>query len=132
MKTILYVVAIAALMLLPSLVGAQPFEAEPTWVVDGDTFRFTGKVLNVSVAGTCRMLGYNAPEVRGPEKSDGIEARRKLEELLSVATVLIEAEKQDKYGRWLCNVWANGKSVNQAMRVMLSNYSGLDKYSSVK
>jgi hypothetical protein len=51
----------AFLLLLPAaLSSAEEFERRVTWVVDGDSFKFRVRVLDVTVEDECRMLGYNA------------------------------------------------------------------------
>lgn len=102
------------------------FEAEVTSVIDGDTFYFDAKLLNVVVRGKCRTLHYNAPEI-GEEKYRG--ATNKLSELIEDKTVEIKAEKADRYGRWLCEVQLpDGTNVNDVMREYLKDYPKRDIY----
>lgn len=107
------------------------FVADVNIIVDGDTFTFQHRHLGVMIEGTCRLRGYNAPELRGKEREFGIEASEKLLEIMTMAPVRIRAIKKDRYGRWICDVWAEtGKHVNKAMRAWLEEkgYEGVGKY----
>jgi len=116
------------LLILAAPAEAYEFEARVEKVMDGDTFSFNAALLNISVKDTCRLLHYNAPERKGPEKAEGEKAKAYLSELIEKKVVRIRAQEQDKYKRWLCEVWAEGASVNERMRSYLKSYSGLDLY----
>lgn len=45
-----------------------------------------------------RLFGINAPEVRGPEKEQGLVCRDALRELLTDKDVIVKSIKWDKYG----------------------------------
>lgn len=52
-----------------------------------------------------RLSGYNAPELRGPEKKLGKIAKEYLEDLCPPGTeVGIETFKADAFGRYLCDI----------------------------
>jgi endonuclease YncB( thermonuclease family) len=123
---------VAFLVLLPAAVSyAEEFERKVTWVVDGDSFKFQVKILDVTVKDECRMLGYNAPEMTGHERGMGRRAKGRLIDLIAGETVRIRAEKRDRYGRNLCDVWLrDGTHVNRVMRKWLEDigYQGVDKY----
>ena len=56
----------------------------------------------------CRLIGIDAPEVRGEERPQGIESRIFLETLLGQdQRLLLRTHKnhKGKYGRWLVEVW---------------------------
>jgi len=116
------------ILTVPLQAVASDFEARVTRVVDGDTFDFEADILNVVVKGTCRMLHYDAPESyvmeggqwRETDDPDAQEATERLTTLLGKESVLIKAERTDKYGRWLCEVWnAHGTSVNDVMKTIV-------------
>ena len=55
-----------------------------------------------------RFYGINAPEVRGPEREQGLVARDALRAMLPVGKPLVLATKRDKkgkYGRWVAEVY---------------------------
>lgn len=83
----------------------------PYEVVDGDTIRFY-----YLVNGTARLYGINAPEVTGPEKKSGLEAKKYLASILPDVPVRAEFMGHEKYGRALISVFtADGKDISDLM-----------------
>lgn len=82
------------------------YRAKLNRVVDGDTVDLIIDLgFNVSLKERFRLLGINAPEVRGPEKVRGKEATAALQKLIEDTPELIvrtEKDSKGKYGRWLC------------------------------
>ena len=128
MKFLKFILGALILLTVAASGYADGFSARVTRVTDGDTFRFSANILNVRVEDTCRMNDYNAPELRGKEREQGLVAKQHLHGLIFGQQVLISAEKRDKYGRWLCDVRLGDESVNRLMRAHLKDYPGLDKY----
>ena len=63
-----------------------------------------------------RLYGINTPEVRGPERAEGLVAKLKVEEIVqSSEECIVETlkDKTGKYGRWLAIVWLDGLNLNQ-------------------
>ena len=58
----------------------------------------------------CRLSGINTPEIRGEERPLGLEAKKRLCELVLGKQVAISTEKDKtgKYGRWLVTIWDLG------------------------
>lgn len=54
-----------------------------------------------------RLYGINAPEVRGPERPEGLDARDWLRERILNQEVFIRTykDKAGKYGRWLADIY---------------------------
>ena len=68
---------------------------------------------------TCRLIGINAPEIRGKDKKKGKAATECLKELIEDAELFCVTYKdpkkqQGKYGRWLIELFAkrDGSTVN--------------------
>ena len=129
------IAAIAALLILAacSSIPDKPegrgwVRATITHVVDGDTLKFQHPL----VAQTCRMTGYNAPEMHGAEAPEGQVAKDKLAEMvLERQAIVLWRDHTDRYGRWLCIVLLDdGTNVNTAMRKWLEarGYDGVGKY----
>jgi len=83
------------------------YKAEIIDVYDGDTV--TAKVdlgFHISFQNSFRLLGINAPEVRGDEKDNGIKSRDALRSLIMNRKVIIKTEKdkKEKYGRYLATI----------------------------
>ena len=86
------------------------YRAEVLSVYDGDTL-----LLDIDLGfgvwlhnQTIRLFGLNAPELRGPERPQGIAAREALKQKLPVGSVVqiqTEKDKKGKYGRWLGTIW---------------------------
>jgi len=81
-------------------------------VYDGDTFRAD---VDLGFRVTCRgldfrMLGINAPEVRGETRAAGLASRDALRHLVLDLDVTIHThlDEQEKYGRWLAQVFVSG------------------------
>jgi micrococcal nuclease len=86
---------------------------------DGDTI--TARIdlgFHVSITETFRLSRINAPEVIGPTKQLGIDARDFVRNLILNKTILIKTEKdkQEKYGRYLADVYlADGRCLNDLL-----------------
>lgn len=120
-------------LLLASPAHAQNFPVEfyakVTWVTDGDTFKFSADVLDVTVRSICRMELYNAPEMTGPERPQGQRSLEYFMKLIKGKTLRVRTEKKDRYGRWLCQAWLpDDRSVDKLMREHLKNYPRRDIY----
>ena len=99
------------------------YSATITQVYDGDTITadidlgFHTVIKDQKI----RLFGINTPEVRGPERDQGIKVRDWLRlQILNKPVVLHtfkdrrDNEKKGKYGRWLADVYTmNGVYINQ-------------------
>jgi len=66
---------------------------------------------------TIRLHGINAPEIRGPEKTEGLAARDRLRSLVLNKDIVIETfeDKKEKFGRWLGKLYVNGQCINDIL-----------------
>ncbi len=64
-----------------------------------------------------RLYRINTPEVRGPEKAQGIISRDWLRErILDQDVILVtHKDKKGKYGRWLADIWLDAVCVNDEL-----------------
>lgn len=64
-----------------------------------------------------RLYGIDTPEVRGPEREDGLVARDWLREQILDKEVVIKTykDKKGKYGRLLAEVWIDDRNINQEL-----------------
>ena len=86
-----------------------------TQVIDGDTFRAVVDLgFKFSTVQTLRLRGLDAPEI---ESKEGQEAKAFLAKQLAKnhGAILIKTVKSDKYDRYLADVWADGRYVNQEL-----------------
>lgn len=97
-------------------VSLYTYRAKVTAVYDGDTL--TADIdLGFSVVlrdQTIRLARINAPEMRGASAETGVKSRDALRAQVLGKTVVLRTIKdaREKYGRWLGEVWADGKCVN--------------------
>ena len=64
-----------------------------------------------------RLLGINAPEIRGESRKSGLVSRDFLREKISGKWVVLKTkkDKKGKYGRWLGEVFLEEKNINNLM-----------------
>jgi micrococcal nuclease len=80
-------------------------------VVDGDTIVCNVDLgFNIFVKEKFRLAKINAPEMN---TTDGIVSKTILEEKILGKKVILQSEKQDKYGRWLTTISLDGLEINQ-------------------
>lgn len=99
------------------------YRATITRVVDGDTVEALVDLgFAVSVDQTFRLYGINAPETKGESRDDGRAATEYLRTLIAkhtgnsnTLTIQTRKDKQEKYGRYLAVLMANGINLNAAM-----------------
>ena len=91
-------------------------------VYDGDTILDLVLDLGfgVRIEIKTRLLGLNAPEVRGPEKKKGLETKLFLGHAMDKAflrkSLRVESHnKSGKFGRWLVTVWDGDVNLNKLM-----------------
>jgi|TARA_R110000824_G_scaffold260399_1_gene449062 micrococcal nuclease len=102
---------------------AWKFPVKSCRVYDADTLMDLvvdlGFGLTITITG--RLYGINAPELRGPERPDGIKSRDWIQEqIIDAEQVFIETRPSHekatgKYGRWLITVWADGCNLNDRL-----------------
>ena len=95
------------------------YSAYVTGVYDGDTITvdidlgFDIILKNQKI----RLVGINAPEVRGITREDGIKSRNRLRELILKKKITLETikDKKEKYGRFLGKIYLNGVYINDQL-----------------
>ena len=62
-----------------------------------------------------RLYGINCPEVRGPERENGLRSRNALRDKILHKTVVLKTRKdaKGKYGRYLGTLFLDGENVNR-------------------
>ncbi|MGL4799938.1 MAG: thermonuclease family protein [Cellulosilyticaceae bacterium] len=94
--------------------------ATVTRVIDGDTFEARVDLgFYITITERFRIKGMNAPEIKGPERLDGLTSKAYLEALIMGQPITICSTKQDGFRRYLADVYVviNGveESVAQIM-----------------
>ena len=94
------------------------YRAELVRVIDGDSIvvdiDWGAKIWSKNAH--LRLLGINAPELRGESRDRGIEAKEALAGMLTDA-LLVRTHKTGKYGRWLADVWTIDDDGNKGLHV---------------
>ena len=64
-----------------------------------------------------RLLGINAPEIRGESRESGLISRNFLRERISGKWVTLKTkkDKKGKYGRWLGDIFLEKENINELM-----------------
>lgn len=84
------------------------YRAKLARVVDGDTVYLEVDLgFHIRTELSFRLLGIDAPEVRGSERTAGLKSKAVLEELLTKGTITVKTEKTGKYGRWLATIFVD-------------------------
>jgi micrococcal nuclease len=99
------------------------YRASVIRILDGDTVELDVDLgCWVHVHRICRLLGINAPEVKGATLAEGIRTKRRLEQLVLGwgLRVRTQIDKGDKYGRLLVTIWRvdedpSARSVNDTL-----------------
>ena len=92
-------------------------------VIDGDTIEARVDLgFDVFAVQRFRLYGINAPETKGESRDDGRAATEYLRTLIAkhtgnsnTLTIQTSKDKQEKYGRYLAVLVANGLNLNAAM-----------------
>lgn len=87
-------------------------------IYDGDTIR-----VNIDLGfnfwkmnETVRLIGIDAPELRGIERPLGLKSKEWLMSKIPPGSKIIlqtEKDKQEKYGRYLGTIWVDGVNINK-------------------
>lgn len=123
--------ALALLFAAPALAAgpgptepAYLYRAQVTRVIDGDTVDVTldlGFYIELR-AQRIRLLGIDAPEVKGETREAGQAAKAFLKDLVEGRWIIIrtvkgkdDGDRADSFGRWLGVLYLDGVDVNEAM-----------------
>jgi micrococcal nuclease len=84
------------------------YRAKIISVYDGDTVTALVDLgFHVKMEMKLRLAGIDAPEVRGPERPQGLVARDFLRKLIlgKTVTIITKKDRQEKYGRYLAEIY---------------------------
>ena len=100
------------------------FWAQVIHIVDGDTLDLEVALgFELKVKNRFRLLGVDAPEMHGvkhnsSEYKQGVASKKALSTFTprgAWVEVKTFAHKREKYGRWLCILYKDGKDINRAL-----------------
>lgn len=108
------------------------YDADLVRVVDGDTTYLTIDLgFHIKTTVSFRLLGINAPEMKGSTHDAGLAAKEHLASLLSKGKLNVVTSKPlstDKYGRWLVKIFVtetNGNVIDVSNQMILDNHAVL-------
>jgi len=83
-------------------------------VIDGDTLKLHIDLgFNTFITEVVRLARINTPEIKTP---DGQRAKRFVAKFVKQAdSMIVKTHREDKFGRYLVDVWVNGDYLNQAL-----------------
>jgi len=82
------------------------YKAKLVRVIDGDTIIVTiDRGFSDFSQKTLRINRIDTPEIRGPERQNGLLAKSEVETLISNRELIIKSHKLDSFGRCLSEVW---------------------------
>jgi len=94
------------------------YKAKVISAYDGDTITCIVQLgMNVSVTEKLRLAFINCPEIRGPEREQGLKSRDRIRELILDKEVVIKTykDKKGKYGRYIAEVYLHGVNINNLL-----------------
>lgn len=118
-------------LVLPLTTAAVAGECKPSGNVMANLYHYRAKIVAVYDGDTVtadidlgfhvwlrgeklRLIRINAPEVRGPERPQGLKSRDALRRHILGKKVIVETikDRKGKYGRYLAEIWLGEENVN--------------------
>lgn len=115
---------LVALVLAITPAAAQEccgYDAVITACYDGDTCTAQIKLgLGVSIEQRLRLARIDTPELRGPEREQGLKVRDIVREMVvgKEVSLLTDNDKTGKYGRLLVEIFVNKMNLNDYLAIM--------------
>ena len=95
------------------------YSAKVLSVYDGDTCTLLIDIgFSIHIKEKVRFLGLDCPEIRTrdkEEKKKGLLVKQFVKDLIEGKEVIIKTTKRGKFGRYLVEIFINGKSLNKML-----------------
>lgn len=125
-----FLVLIAVLLAAPAFAHDDRFPARITSVYDGDTMTATIDLgLGVVLPGqVLRLDCVDTPELRGPERPEGLAVRDLVRGWVSGRAAILHIRGKGKYGRWLADVVPEGWRESVSDRLLREGLAVVPSY----
>lgn len=85
------------------------YKARIDRVIDGDTFDATVDLgFQITTYQRLRLVNVDAPEMKGPEREEGLKVKEYVKGLIEGKTVTIQSFKLGDFGRYTAEVFLDG------------------------
>lgn len=85
------------------------YKAHVDRVIDGDTFDVTVDLgFQITTYQRLRLVDIDTPEIKGPERAEGLKVKEYVKELLEGKDVTIQSFKLGDFGRYTAEVFLEG------------------------
>lgn len=93
------------------------YKAQVVRVIDGDTMEFDVDLgFYITNRIRLRVKDYNAPEIRGEEREEGLKAKAKAEQILiGFSFIEVVTYKDRSFDRWVGDIYVDGKDFKELM-----------------
>ena len=103
------------------------YNAHVKYVYDGDTITVDVELgFTVHKEEKLRLARINAPELKGPERTDGLISRDALRELLNDQDITFKDEGKGKYGRTIAEIYID--TINVSDWLVANGYAEYRNY----
>ena len=101
------------------MINLYTYKAKCVSVYDGDSITldidlgFNHWMLNQKI----RLFGIDTPEIRGPERPEGLVSADRLRGLIEGKDVIMVShrDRAGKYGRWLATIYIDNININKLL-----------------
>jgi len=101
------------------MIDLYTYKAKCTSVYDGDsvTLDIDLGFNHWMVRQKVRLFGIDTPEIRGPERPEGLNSAARLRGLIEGQDVIIVShrDRAGKYGRWLATIYLDDININKLL-----------------
>lgn len=94
------------------------YKAELVRVIDGDTIDFNLDLgFHISQLTRIRVRNFDAPEIRGIEKPEGLIVKAEVELMLEHADeIIVHTGRDTSFNRWVGDIYVNGMDLKELLR----------------
>lgn len=94
------------------------YPAEVVKIIDGDTVKLRLDAgFHIQLTENFRLARINTPEIRGPERPEGLKAKEFLATEMPIGSQveITTMKSPGKYGRWIVEIWLGDVNINDLL-----------------